>query len=229
MVAQKGLLSPEFELPNPEECFSSNPLWLTLAEGLIYREQFCRSRNPSHHINIGELRAFLHSELLHGRSSPCSRELYGLDSQVVLGAVLKGRSSSQAMNKELCKSIPTVLAYDTYAELMYFETSANRSDDPTRNKEIRMPNRSLPDWWAELGKGEVGQFDKWLLEKDIDPYSLSGLPKFSELLGKEGEGFSEIFEDTTFAASSEDKTTEVRSVEHEAEDLDRRASRGRCY
>ena len=219
-LRKKGLLSPEFELPDPEECFSSNPLWLTLAEGLIYKEQFCRSRKPVHHINIGELRAFLHSELLRGRSSPCSQELYGLDSQVVLGAVLKGRSSSQAMNRELCKSIPTVLAYDTYAELMYFETSANRSDDPTRNKEIRMPNRSLPDWWSELSKGEVGQFDKWLLEKDIDPYSLSGLPKFSELLGEEGEGRSEVSKDTTIAAPSEVKTTEVMNLEPEAEGLD---------
>ena len=184
-LRKKGLLAPELELPDPDERFSSNPLWLTLAEGLTYKKQFCRLRNPLHHINIGELRSFLHSEYLHGRKSPSSRELFGLDSQVVLGAVLKGRSSSAAMNRELCRSIPTVLAYDTYSELMYFETAANRGDDPTRDRPIRGPSRRLPEWWIELSLGVTGQFDKWLTEQGIDPYSLSGLPNFSELLGEE--------------------------------------------
>lgn len=191
-LRKKGLLAPELELPDPDESFSSNPLWLTLAEGLTYKKQFCRLRNPLHHINIGELRSFLHSEYLHGRNSPSSRELFGLDSQVALGAILKGRSSSAAMNRELCRSIPTVLAYDTYSELMYFETAANRGDDPTRDRPIRGPSRRLPEWWMELSLGVTGQFDKWLTEQGIDPYSLSGLPDFSELLGeKDSVDFSD--------------------------------------
>ena len=204
-LRKKGLLAPELELPDPEECYSSNPLWLTLAEGLVYKEQFCRNRNPLLHINIGELRAFLHSEFLHGRKSPSTRELFGLDSQVVIGTVLKGRSSSAAMNKELSRSIPTVLAYDTYVELMYFETAANRSDDPTRNKDIRGPSRPLPGWWSELSRGEVGQFDKWLLDKEIDPYTLSGLPPFSELMGEEGRGFSESPDEELSATATSDR------------------------
>ena len=47
------------------------------------------------HINISELRASLSAESRVARCHPNSRPLIGSDSQVTLGSVVKGRSSSQ--------------------------------------------------------------------------------------------------------------------------------------
>ena len=62
-----------------------------------------------------------------------------MDSQVALGTLIKGRSSSRALNKEL--SLGNMIAYDLYAEGVYFETSRNRADAPTRV----VKSRNLPD------------------------------------------------------------------------------------
>ena len=75
-----------------------------------------------------------------------------------------------------------MLAFDWYSEGIYFETSTNRADDPTRGTEIRAPSRALPSWWTELASEEYGAFDRWLLEHGLDPYDLSGLPPVEELL-----------------------------------------------
>ena len=46
------------------------------------------------HINIAELEAFLREEARAGSRRPCHRFVFGLDSQVALGAAVKGRSAS---------------------------------------------------------------------------------------------------------------------------------------
>eukprot|EP00438_Fugacium_kawagutii_P006451 Skav204515 [mRNA] locus=scaffold3201:99100:106360:+ [translate_table: standard] len=178
-----GLLDPSNELPDPEDSFSSHPLWQLLAESLHYKLLFSRAKRGNRHINIGELRGFLKSESLEAKRNPSSRGIFGLDSQVILGSVLKGRSSSTAINRELEQSIPTLLCYDWYSEGIYFETASNPADDPTRSREIRKPTRNLPDWWTDLQNDEFSTFDSWMLEHGLDPYELSGLPPIEELQG----------------------------------------------
>ena len=179
---QKNLLQPEDEIPNPEDRSHSHPLWQSLAEGLEFRVLFSKSKTSSRHINVGELRAMLRSEHLHALGEPESREVYALDSQVALGCLLKGRSSSSALNEELVGSLPVMLLQDKYSEGIYFETSVNPGDDPTRGKEVRKPTKSLPWWWEELKNGCYAGFDDWMRKHDIHPDETCGLPEFAELL-----------------------------------------------
>lgn len=179
---QKNLLQPEDEIPNPEDRFHSHPLWQSLAEGLDFRVLFSKSKTSSRHINVGELRAMLRSEHLHALGEPESREVYALDSQVALGCLLKGRSSSSALNEELVGSLPVMLLQDKYSEGIYFETSVNPGDDPTRGKEVRKPTKSLPWWWEELKNGCYAGFDDWMRRHDVHPDETCGLPEFAELL-----------------------------------------------
>lgn len=179
---QKNLLQPEDEIPNPEDRFHSHPLWQSLAEGLDFRVLFSKSKTSSRRINVGELRAMLRSEHLHALGEPESREVYALDSQVALGCLLKGRSSSSALNEELVGSLPVMLLQDKYSEGIYFETSVNPGDDPTRGKEVRKPTKSLPWWWEELKNGCYAGFDDWMRRHDVHPDETCGLPEFAELL-----------------------------------------------
>ena len=176
-----ALLEPLEELPEEGDCFKCHPLWQVLAECLDYDLLYCKKVSKRRHINIGELRAILRSERIHGQHSPSSREIYAVDSQVALGTILKGRSGSVALNQELVRSLPCMLGYDTYSEGIYFETSLNRGDDPTRSRAIRGPSKLLPDWWPELAKGNVEPFDEWMHHHGIHPDDISGLPCFSEL------------------------------------------------
>eukprot|EP00438_Fugacium_kawagutii_P006915 Skav203581 [mRNA] locus=scaffold935:89412:94199:+ [translate_table: standard] len=178
------MLDPGDELPPGVEQYVSNPLWELVATALQYKLLYSKSKSGPRHINIGELRAALKTERLLGGLQPSSRVLLGADSQVALGALIKGRSSSSAMNSELVKSIPHMLALDTYLELMYFHTSLNRADQPTRGKEIEGPTKELPDWWYAMLEGNFEPFDRWRHALGLDDHSLSGLPDFQELCGE---------------------------------------------
>ena len=176
-------LSPEEELPEDEDTYETNPLWSLLATGLSHKPLFAKRKRAARHINIGELRAALKTEKLLSRHRPSGRFLLGVDSQVALGALIKGRSSSRSLNSELIKSIPHMLALDSYLELMYYHTSMNRADQPTRGTEIEPPSTELPRWWAQFEAGDLEAFDKWLHEKGLDDLSLAGLPDLRELCG----------------------------------------------
>ena len=177
----RGLLPASSELPDSEEVLEMNPLWEVLCTALSFRPLLTQKAKSSRHINIGELRAFLSAERALGFSAPGSRELVGLDSQVVIGLLSKGRSASSSLNMELSKSLPTVVGFDLYSELFYFESSRNPADDPTRGRILRTASRELPMWWQSLACGDVKPFDAWLYGAGLDAQSLAGLPDFSEL------------------------------------------------
>ena len=184
VLRAKGLLAEEDELPSKDQRFETNPLWHLLAQMLDYKLLFAKEKTGQRHINIGELRAGLKTERLIASRRPSSRVLLGLDSQVALGALSKGRSSSPAMNREMVRSIPTMVALDSYLETMYFHTSVNRADQPTRGKEIEKPAEDLPTWWDSACKGDFQALDEWLFEQGLDPHTLSGLPCLDELCGE---------------------------------------------
>ena len=135
-----GRLDPQFELPEDEEPYVSNPLWEILAEVPQYQLLYAKQAPRPRHINVGELRGMLRAEKLLGPRERSCREIFGLDSQVALGSIIKGRSSSQALNKELEKSLANMIGFDSYAECIYFENFRNRADAPTRGRPI--PPRS---------------------------------------------------------------------------------------
>lgn len=182
LLRARAELPVEDEVPDGEKRYHSHPLWQSLAEGLNFTVLYSKQKSGDRHINIGELRGMLRAEEKHAFSTPESREIYGLDSQVVLGSLIKGRSSSASLNAELSRSIPVMVLQDMYSEGIYFESSVNPADDPTRGKELRTAQRRLPPWWDQLARGEYEGFDAWMRSHDSHPDQIGRLPPFSELL-----------------------------------------------
>eukprot|EP00435_Cladocopium_sp_Y103_P012197 s2486_g3.t1 len=176
-----GFLLAEHELPDSTQCFSSNPLWSVLARCLEYKLLYKIQCNGRRHINIGELRGFLKAEKKLGLQEVSTRHLFALDSQVCLGCIVKGRSTSESLNKELSRSLPIILFCDIYSECMYFRTAENPADDPTRGTEIRKAAMEVPEWLVSASVGSFDALDSWLDNQDIGDYQLSGLPPVSEL------------------------------------------------
>lgn len=110
-----GILAPEDEVPEGVEPYKSNPLWETAAQCLNYKFLFCHQVGRPRHINVGEVRALLTAERKLGKQEMSCRDIFGLDSQVGLGCLVKGRSSSVAINKELSKSVGDMVIFDHYS------------------------------------------------------------------------------------------------------------------
>lgn len=176
----KGLLESDQELP--DESYQSNPLWTLLARALEYHLMFAHAAKGRRRINIGELRSFLKAEKQVGEEQASTRTLYGIDSQVTLGAIVKGRSASMSLNRELRRFLPGVLFHDIYSEYMYYRSKDNPADDPTRGEHLRAPCVSLPSWWEKLELGDFSDFEHWLHQYNISSYDLTGLPPTDELM-----------------------------------------------
>ena len=92
----------------------------------------------------------------------CLRVLAGLDSQVCLGSLVKGRASSKAINNLLRQSMPYSISSDIQLHYMYYNTKHNRSDGPTRNKDPAPPDMEQPLWVNDLQHGKTESFDVWM-------------------------------------------------------------------
>lgn len=178
-----GLLEAGGEVPEDETPYTSHPLWQTLVEALPFKLLYSNKKSGNRHINIGEVRAALKAERILARRRPSTRIILGLDSQVALGSLIKGRASSPALNRELERSLPHMIAFDSYSEGVYFETKRNRSDAPTRHQPIPGPTEELSSWWKSLAEGRFEEFDQWLKERGLEPWDLAQLPPFEELEG----------------------------------------------
>ncbi|CAE7512666.1 unnamed protein product [Symbiodinium sp. KB8] len=88
-LREKDLLEPERELPDGF-VFPAPPLYVGLACYPAYSELWRREYRSRVHINVAELEAYLREEARAGGRKPTHRFLFGLDSQVALGAVVKG-------------------------------------------------------------------------------------------------------------------------------------------
>ena len=155
-----GMLDPCDELPG--ECYDSHPLWCLLADCLPYRERWRQPCKYGQHINISELKAFLREERLLCQTHLQKRFLFGLDSQVALGALVKGRAASRSLNYCLRSSLCYPLGSGLYHYLMYFPSSLNRSDGPTRSSIPAPPSVPVPTWFEESSRGDFDEFDEWL-------------------------------------------------------------------
>ena len=175
-LRERDLLSITDELPD-EECLESNELAVILATALQYKERWRKCFRQAEHINCKELRAYLVEESYVGRVRSSLRTLNGLDSQVALGCLVKGRSASGAINRLLTSSLGHYLGCGLYPSFFYFPSEDNPADGPTRGKSPPEPTRGLPEWWEDLLAGRFAQFDKWLATL---PFSAPG-PDFSHL------------------------------------------------
>lgn len=171
-----GQLDPCDEVPEGEEPVRAHPLWTSLARGLQFGKPFRRKVRRRTHINLDEMKAALHAEGTQADRRPNSRIALGSDSQVVLGAVIKGRSSSASLNGLLRQALPRLLGQNCYSFWHYINTKDNPADDPTRNRPVRTPAQPLPDWYAEAENGNFEKMDQWLCDHGADLATVARLP-----------------------------------------------------
>ena len=172
-LRSKNLLNENLELP--EDTYDCHPLWEILARCLHYRETWRAEHRKRVHINVAELRAHLREESRLAVVCPSSKQLYGLNSQVSLGSLVKGRASSPALNAELLRSLPVIIGSDLYGFYMFYPSKVNRADAPTRGASPPAPDMDLPAWWEHLLAGDPMMFDSWMKEVSLVPYG--GVPK----------------------------------------------------
>ena len=176
-LREKGLLHPGEEMP--AEGFVSHPLWSTVARSLDFKEAWRSRCKREGHINVHELRAFLIEEKRVARECRQRRILTGLDSQVALGALVKGRSSSAPLNRLLKTNLCFPLGSGIFNYFMYFLSEENRADGPTRDSAPSKPDLSRPRWLAELQVGSVDAFDDFIsrlpADQQLNPFDFSQL------------------------------------------------------
>ena len=172
-----GILPPEAEVPEGEQPAKQHFLWSTLAKTLQFSLRWRRKVKRRQHINISELSAALEAERLHGQRCPNCRFLLGSDSQVVLGALVKGRSSSKRLNEELKRSLPYLLGSGTYTYPQYIHTADNVADDPTRDRDCRTPSEPVPQWLQTAFDGDYTGLDAELTNAGLSAAELARLPE----------------------------------------------------
>ncbi|CAL1126880.1 unnamed protein product [Cladocopium goreaui] len=154
-------------------------LWTLLARGLHYYERWRLKVAVPTHINVLEMKSFLREERLISYKQKHVRCLFGLDSQVCLGALCKGRAGSITLNREMRRNVPHILGSDLYSLFMYFPSAVNRADDPTRHSIPRGPDVDLPFWWSGALHGDFSGHDAWIkgVEEDVfkAPFDLTTL------------------------------------------------------
>lgn len=180
----RGILPPAEELPG-EGMISSHPLHIELGTCLQFVELEKRKSLTPVHINILELRGMVRSERHAAMECFPGRSFSLADSQVALGAWLKGRSSSIALNQELQQSLPIHLGCGMVSSCGYIPSEVNAIDDPTRHVAIRAAEKSPEPWFYRdnyaSDQEQLAAFDDWLRSYNADPYTISGLPPMDEL------------------------------------------------
>ena len=158
-LARHGILSPDEALPG-EGIEAPSPLWEGLVRSLAFLERGragFRGRRP--HINIGEIRGALDAVRDAATNEPGKRMILGVDSMVALGALAKGRSSSQGLNRELERGLGWIIGGDLLVLVFWISTHFNPSDDGTRHRPIRGPDMPSPPWVAAVLENNFGIID----------------------------------------------------------------------
>ena len=180
-LRMKQQLLVEEELPNDTDIYDVHPMWEVLARHPTYIESWRRPYGRSCHINVGELEARLRDEARLGATASSVRCLFGLDSQVALGCLIKGRSSSPSLNTLLLRSLPIYVGSDLYGLYGYFPSALNQADHPTRGACPTPPDMDKPHWWDELAAGDARLFDDWLRRQSADEVGVVHDEEFAPL------------------------------------------------
>lgn len=180
-LKQKGLLDENDELP--DKSYAMRPAFEEIAAAQQFRP-FGRvhRRKQRQHINLGEVSAALRAEKLLGEREPDRFYLHMQDSQVSLAALVKGRSSSKAVNALIRNSIPDHVGSGVRPFYAFVRSAKNPSDDPTRGVPVRKPQRAEASWLRDLELGKTEESDKFLSAGKLSLGELQGLPDPSELV-----------------------------------------------
>ena len=110
------------------------------------------------HINITEVRAQLKSiDARPFDATYMTKQIYGMDSQVGLGVLSKGRSASYWLNEECRADLPSVLGRRHYPGYCFSPTRMNPADHPTRGTDI--PPQHTPGYLCAAAAGDLEAFD----------------------------------------------------------------------
>ena len=179
MLRRAGQLRHDDELPG--ESYRTHALWTLLARGLHFHSIADFAREPRVHINVKELQSYLITEEFLSTSVwEGARFVSMLDSQVVLGSLVKGRSSSPSLNRALQGSVPAYLFFGLHPAYAFVASGDNPSDDGTRGRPLRGPSVELPAWFDAGATGDFKPFDLFLGRLGLLPEQLQGLPELFE-------------------------------------------------
>ena len=167
-LKEHSMLQPEAELPGDLE-FTAHPVAECLARVPQYATRWRRQYTRRMHINVAELGAYLHEEARLAGRVLSGRPLCALDSQVCLGALVKGRSASWILNRKLRASLAPLLCSRLFPCFLFFPSALNPADDPTRDSEVRPPSMQKPAWWSSLEEGDVEPFETFLESWNREP------------------------------------------------------------
>ena len=133
-------------------------------ESFVAPKQFVQSSifsfNKQSHVNIQEARALRAVVRIAARrpSHHHSRLLVAVDSRVVQGAFIRGRSSSSALNRVLKTVVPFLLACRIRLVVLWLSSAANPADDGTRDVALRAavsPSKALKMLVAEVAEAQT--------------------------------------------------------------------------
>ena len=93
-LQRQSRLPAREQLRDGEEPAPATPLWVSLAQALPFQLRSAQPYARDVHVNVGELSAACAAEAEAALSTPDSHVLEGTDSQVALGALVKGRAAS---------------------------------------------------------------------------------------------------------------------------------------
>ena len=130
------------------------------------------------------MQAYVVEERRVAESRRSCRVINGMDSQVGLGALVKGRAASPALNRVLQRLCPVPVPFqisgDVYSCPTCFNTASNRADAPTKTS-FPPGDLELPDWFDRLSSGDFTGFDRWMEEHEV-PSGEARLP-FEDICG----------------------------------------------
>ena len=151
---------PEEESELPDSSYDMNPVWreLVISQRFVKLGKIRKVRRRRH-INVGEVRAALEAERSVGAEAEDSFYIHLQDSQVSLACLVKGRSSSRSLNRELRRSIPEHLAANLRPFYGFVRSKLNPADDPTRDAAVREPSEKESSWLTDLKVGDFTAYD----------------------------------------------------------------------
>ncbi|CAE7600178.1 unnamed protein product, partial [Symbiodinium necroappetens] len=183
-LKEHNLLEPESELPG-DTVFTAHPVAEAAARVPVFEVRWRREHKRRMHINVAELEAYLHEESRLAGRVLSGRPLFGLDSQVCIGALAKGRSASPVLNRKLRASLAPLLCSRLFPHYLFFPTDLNPADDPTRARAVRAPSLQKPSWWTSLEEGDTAPFDEFLRSAGVPADESNGF-KQDDLLSLGG-------------------------------------------
>ena len=146
--------------PYPDRPWFQDPEWIEeICDSLKFTEMFRFKFLQPGHINVNETRTYKTWLKAVAKQEPDSRFVGVLDSRVTIGAAAKGRSSSYSLSRVLQGSVAYVIGGGLYPGCLHCGSSFNRADEPSRDRPVLEPKKSVPFWLKQLMSGKPQQFD----------------------------------------------------------------------